>query len=132
MPVPRSDACRERENASWACLAAVYAPDGANATAPATEVTLTMCDRSAPGVGVEARQESPGHPHAAEKVDACDLLDQIQVDLGQRLTRGDAGVVDECVELGMSFEHARPERLDGHAVTDVARFDFGSDVGRER
>ena len=43
IPVPRSAAASERENATCACFEAAYAPAGANATVPAMEARLTTC-----------------------------------------------------------------------------------------
>ena len=60
MPLPRSSAVVERENASWACFEAAYAPAGANATVPATETMLTTCappsDAAARSPGMNARR----------------------------------------------------------------------------
>ena len=42
-PVPLSTAASERENASWACFDAAYAPAGAKAVVPATEIMFTTC-----------------------------------------------------------------------------------------
>jgi hypothetical protein len=56
IPLPLSADARERENASCACFEAAYAPAGAKATVPATEIMLTTCAPLPP----DAAQRSPG------------------------------------------------------------------------
>ena len=65
MPLPRSAAASERENASCACFDAAYAPAGAKAAVPATETRLTMCAppsfaaASSPGISARVHQTPP-------------------------------------------------------------------------
>src|SRR5712691_12301478 len=61
---PRGRNCTDvaRENASCACFDAEYGPDGGNATAPATETTLTTSDgaaASSPGRNARRHQTLP-------------------------------------------------------------------------
>ena len=80
-----------------------------------------MCVRSRLRCGPEAGEQAPRQPDAAEVVDSRDLLDEVEIDVRELAAGGHARVVDERVDGRVPLEDARGERLDGRAVTDVAR-----------
>ena len=65
IPLPRRAAASEREKASCACFEAAYAPAGANATLPATEIRLTTwappwrAAASSPGMSARVQRTPP-------------------------------------------------------------------------
>ena len=80
----------------------------------------------------QARQQPAGDVDTTEVVDARDPLDQIEVDLVERPSRGDPGVVDEEIDGGMSVEDPCGSSGDGIAVTDVAGLRLHHQILRER
>ena len=105
----RSRAARhrsERENASCACFdGRVGARRGERHGARDRDDVHDV--RSARRrARLEAGQQAPRSPDAAEVVDAHHLLDEVEVDVEERPAGGHAGVVDEEVDRRVPLEDA--------------------------
>ena len=80
---------------------------------------------------LEARQERAQGPDASEVVRVDHSLDRLGVGAEEVAPAGNAGVVDEQVELWVALEHRRRDAVDVFAARDVADLVLGSQLLRE-
>ena len=116
-----------RENASCACLAAVYGPEAPCANVPATETTLTTSEgRAASSSGRKARTA----PDTAEVDGVDDLLGLLGLELEEAAPAGEARVVHEEPDRRMPLCDPGGDFVHLRAVGDVARLGLRADLGR--
>ena len=128
IPWGASSAATFRENASCACLAAVYGPYERHRNRPGHGGYVHDRSRATP---LEERHERPDAPHARQVVRVGDGLDPLGLELQECAPGGNPGAVDQEPDCLVSLADPPGEIVDLRPVRDVARLELAVDLRRD-